>query len=83
MRGAARLLRRDDLVERFLVPAREERRPVEHDVDLVGAVRDRAPDLGEPQVERRQPRRERARHARDAARRCPATASAATPTSVG
>ena len=83
VRGAARLLGRDDLVERLLVATGEERGPVEHDVDLVGAVGDGAPDLGEPEVEVREPGRERAADARDLARRCRRPRPRRRATSVG
>ena len=75
---AARLLGRRDLLERLLVTARQERRAVEHDVDLVGAVGDGAADLGEAEIERRTGPTGTRRRRSQPCTPVPATASAAT-----
>ena len=83
MRGAGGLARRHDLVVRLRVPAAEEQRTVQHDVDLVGAELHDLGDLAEPGVERAEPGRERAGDARHVHARVLRAASAATGTSCG
>ena len=63
MGRAAGLLDRDDLVEHLQVAAGQERAPVDHHVDLVGAVGDRRPGVVQLHRQRRLTGRERGRHA--------------------
>ena len=80
---AAGLLHRDDLVVDLAEPAREERAAVDHHVDLVRARLDRRADVGELDVERRLPGRERRRDRGDVDARCRASARRATGTRLG
>ena len=65
MRGAAGLLHPHDLVVDLRVAAGEERAPVDHHVDLVGAGRDDLLDLAQLHVERALAGRERGRDGGD------------------
>ena len=83
MRGAARLLDPDDLVDDLRVAAGEEGAAVDHHVDLVGAELDRLAHVGELDVDRRLAGREGGRDGGDPDARPGEASSSRRPTRFG
>ena len=83
VRGRRGLLHPHDLVVHLGVAARQERSPVDHHVDLVGAELDRRPHVGQLDLDRRLARREGGRDRGDANAAASPSRSRATATRFG